>query len=470
MCLKPLQIRRINPVTHGSRIDVVPCGKCMECTRAKQNSYAFLCSREARQTGSVIFVTLTYAPEHLPFTGRFEVYDKETGQILDYSKPIPILEQHEQKVRALYDSVHGDLCGQQIEVPRNYLPVETPPSERRQWTAKDGTPVSFEYIGPGAGLYGVQYDATGTRTRVVATPSLRREDVKGWLKSGREAYKREYGKRAQFRYFEVGEYGSKRSRPHFHLLFYGADLDTIEFFANRWRKDYGRVDVEVVTARGNDTIQQAYEKVSRYLAKYLCKGEFEKDFVTDGYVERPRRISSKNLGTSSLDDLRAYILGFDVFGEYDPNKPPAHVLTASSMNLLLTRKYLYKYDKNGRQIQIKIPKVIIDRVYSVTYGKPKEWLQDMGFSPKKGAESFVFRASHKRSTLHRKLVAYQKRLIEDGLNATIDLASASRSLGPTSLAFRRAFTELQNAPLASRYAAASRYRQELRNFYQNDRY
>lgn len=469
MCLHPVQIPRRNPVTHSSRIDVVPCGKCLECLRRKQSDYAFISVREAQASGNIVFLTLTYKPEKLPFSGVFESVSTESGQIIDRSKIFKVRPEYEDECRALYDFSYQNLCGCQIEVPTYFLETPSPLVEEKRWKSLSGTDISFPLIRESGLVYGNEYDRGGTYERALITPSLRRQDVKDWLKSSREAYKRSHGKRLEFRYFEVGEYGSHTHRPHYHILLYGISLADANFLADRWRAEYGRVDVEEVVARGSDSLAVAQEKVSRYLAKYLCKGEFEESFVTAGYVERPRRVSSRNLGTRSLDALRRYILAFDVFGEYDPDCPPPHVLTDSSMDVLLSRRYLNKVDKNGNPIQVKIPKTIIERVYSRAYGKSKEWRQNMGFSPK-GKTSFVFRLSHQRTTLQRRLAAYQKRLHEDRLLQSVLCSSNGKTDGPSSMAFRQNFAALTYASETSRKTSAKVYRKKLSDFYAQDRF
>lgn len=470
MCLNPVQIRRVNPLTHSSRIDVVPCGKCMECLRRKQSDYAFISSRQALESGNIVFMTLTYRPEALPFVGVFESVSLESGQVLDRSKIHKINPEYYEEVRSTYRSQFADVCGQSVEVPTYFLDTPSPLVEKKFVTLLSGEVASFDFIKESGEVYGNKHVQCGTRERALVTPSLCRDDVKTWLKSSREAYKRQFGHRLDFKYFEVGEYGTKRSRPHYHILFYGISLLDAQFLANRWREQFGRVDIEEVTPRNGDTLQVAHEKVSRYLAKYLCKGEFEQEFVSCGYVERPRRVSSRRLGTENLDSLRAYILGFDVLGEYDPNCPPPHVLTRSSMDLLLSRRYLYKYDRNGNVITQKIPKAIVDRVYSVLYGKSQMERKRMGFVRSSRQACVVVRSSHSRSLLQRKILAYQKEMLAARDLADVRAASREGSFGPSSLDFRLAYSALQSASKSSRNASASRYRRELHAFYQRDLY
>lgn len=78
MCLTPVMVKR----TYAARpyLNVVPCGKCLECVKDKQNEYIIRSIEEFRKRPMMTFFTLTYAPEALPMNG-FEVVDEETGEI-----------------------------------------------------------------------------------------------------------------------------------------------------------------------------------------------------------------------------------------------------------------------------------------------------------------------------------------------------------------------------------------------------
>lgn len=83
MCLCPVTITR----RYGSRVyqQQVPCGKCEECVKDRQNAYAIRAIEEARKRGSMVFFTLTYSPEALPMTDEFDI-DEDTGECLKYGE------------------------------------------------------------------------------------------------------------------------------------------------------------------------------------------------------------------------------------------------------------------------------------------------------------------------------------------------------------------------------------------------
>lgn len=70
MCVSPLLIRN-KQIGNGSNTYTtpVPCGKCPECVKSKRNAWTFRINKELEISSTPLFVTLTYAPEHLPKGG-----------------------------------------------------------------------------------------------------------------------------------------------------------------------------------------------------------------------------------------------------------------------------------------------------------------------------------------------------------------------------------------------------------------
>ena len=67
MCLNPIQIKTEDafgiPVNQS-----VPCGKCIECLKDRQNSWKIRLIEEARDHRYVYFFTLTYNDDSVPFS------------------------------------------------------------------------------------------------------------------------------------------------------------------------------------------------------------------------------------------------------------------------------------------------------------------------------------------------------------------------------------------------------------------
>src|SRR4051794_29862641 len=53
----------------------LPCGQCIGCRLERSRQWAIRCSHEAKLHEENCFITLTYAPEHLPPGGTLVVKD-----------------------------------------------------------------------------------------------------------------------------------------------------------------------------------------------------------------------------------------------------------------------------------------------------------------------------------------------------------------------------------------------------------
>lgn len=72
MCTSPLFIRSYG--IDGTKTMLIPCGKCAECLKQKQNDYMVRIYEELMQVNKACFVTLTYSNSNVPF---FEVDGKK---------------------------------------------------------------------------------------------------------------------------------------------------------------------------------------------------------------------------------------------------------------------------------------------------------------------------------------------------------------------------------------------------------
>ena len=83
MCLCPVALTR---ECCGKKYTAfVPCGKCEECIKDKQNEYVIRSIEESLKVGNAWFITLTYNDDTVPvvFTDEGEI-DEETGEIIEY--------------------------------------------------------------------------------------------------------------------------------------------------------------------------------------------------------------------------------------------------------------------------------------------------------------------------------------------------------------------------------------------------
>lgn len=65
MCTSPITIK-YNSI-EGNHAKLVPCGKCFECLKTKQNDYFVRIYEELTHCSKACFITLTYAPKNVPY-------------------------------------------------------------------------------------------------------------------------------------------------------------------------------------------------------------------------------------------------------------------------------------------------------------------------------------------------------------------------------------------------------------------
>ena len=133
--------------------------------------------------------------------------------------------------------------------------------------------------------------------------SLKKKDVQDFMKRLRRQL--EYHKLGAIRsYLVVGEYGSKRQRPHYHLLLLGWSPNDLVFFKYSYSGEplYTSAFLESVWQKGFCPVGTVKDNAAAYVARYGRK-LFEKEQVKR---EKPFMLSSRNI---SLADGKVGALG-----------------------------------------------------------------------------------------------------------------------------------------------------------------
>lgn len=127
-------------------------------------------------------------------------------------------------------------------------------------------------------------------------PTLNRKHVKDYFKRLRQAHARA-GCTKTIKYYCVGEYGKKSSRPHYHAIIYNARPDLIQ---SCWTLSYTSSKHDRIPA-GNVHIDECNMATICYTTQYLFKGKTVPNFKGD---PRQREFAnmSKCLGVNYLTE------------------------------------------------------------------------------------------------------------------------------------------------------------------------
>ena len=242
MCTRPFT-KTFPPSVHerylgitSPRVLNIPCGKCFECLKKRQNDLSVRVYNEARSKGSATFVTLTYKPQCLPLAQSHWIANKVTGEFSIVDPPTLVTKN--------LDAIRSDCAAFHRLNKGDVYCIDVPLTELSKYDEEN------EHF-------------------VRITPTLYYEDVKLCMKRFRKKLDKE------FTYNAVGEYGMSEvggHRPHYHLVFFGLKQSEVELFTDCWEYGYTKVkQVNFVNRDGSDGLF----KVSRYIGKYCTKGHMD---------------------------------------------------------------------------------------------------------------------------------------------------------------------------------------------------
>lgn len=253
MCLSPVTVTFLNAFQQRESI-AAPCGKCLECVQADQNSWKIRMIEESKSWPYCYFFTLTYRDSALP-VNVVDVYNKEIKSTC-----------------RLYDDAVDSA---------NYEVLSTGcKKDIQDWLKR-------------------------FRTRYVR----RKAYSLGLTVKDFKASKGLYTKlKPELRYFICLEYGPNGThRPHYHgCLFTNVSPRDIGILVSDWTSRYGFVTWSRVRPR-NDAAN-ALSAPANYVSKYCCKGEFSSrtEDIEQGFIDKAWRLVSKGLGAAYVERARSY--------------------------------------------------------------------------------------------------------------------------------------------------------------------
>lgn len=225
----------------------VPCGHCELCQERRQNDFSARCNMEAATSyTSPVMVTLTYDRHHLPIEKKVAVHHLT-------SDPDRMYTTYEWRfagrLSELYHLRKNDMVRRMVWYKKDVQMFLD--RLRHRWVRSSRVPIGYASI-------------------------LSADDP---TFAGRAAaYRAEY----PFRYVCVAEYGSKRGRPHYHLILYNVPYEIKSQFDFR---EIAQLKSDILSAWGMCLMWQRSEgfydsrsvqcevarDAGKYVGKYLSK-------------------------------------------------------------------------------------------------------------------------------------------------------------------------------------------------------
>lgn len=395
MCTNPRTLRypaSVNDRLRGVFTDgetQVPCGKCAECMKKKQNSIRFRVMHEAQKAGKMDFLTLTYNNDTLPISHSLWSVERDSGEMSLYGEPL-VCKDVPQYVR---QQIVGDFESERQHKMKSLL-------------------VKHEFS-----------DFDSERDYFLSySPSHNYDDVKNCFKRIRKYYHDLTGKNADFSYLCVPEFGEHYSRrPHYHLCLFGAPELFVHFFVRAWSEGFykpkakllqlhpkqglsrstfctrelaialgienfrcyqplmGFIDSRHVNAVNEDG-SSGFAKCANYIGKYVGKGVFEDALVKDGFIHLPRIGISKHFGQLP-DDMVRWHLCKDIFGDYD-DKTLSDVPEEKLNQIVpaVVRRLIHSYNGKDYALPIQFLNQIFQRSLALSRNQFPSYLKDIAFS------------------------------------------------------------------------------------------
>lgn len=356
MCLSPVALTR--EIAGRKYTEHVPCGKCNQCVKEKQNEYVIRTIEEANKRGNVWFFTLTYSNEHAPVTfdldGDIKEEDPETGEVFfDDSAKLLTLNRHDitdwkKRVRTKLNKrrkKNGQspldfgylICGEYG--PKTHRPhyhglfigmqKEDVMEFKRDWEAHYGF-TQFNYIPsiPVNGQSQVEATAKYVSKYVVKMQDLEDENVKnGKVQKPRKQTSVGYGMPTRARFERMRNY---------HLcndIFPNVDMDKV---FNMKPEDMKRLVKEVIKRRKYKNNGKDYKLPNYYKRKLF--------YLKDEDTGKVRASSLQRVVSRTMEmDVRAD------FARQLCEMAANYVVTADSDGYFEASKMLCRSEENRRQ-------------------------------------------------------------------------------------------------------------------------
>lgn len=406
MCLSPIPFRYVNFLGFNESCDL-PCGKCVECLKNKQNDWKIRSIEESKNWKHGYFFTLTYAEDNLPYyLPEFKFVDEHSS--CEFTEASMLLAR-----------------GKDVDYVHPYCKYSTVlSSDVSSWIKR-------------------------WRTNCYR---MRSRDFGLTISDIKKSKDYEHLK-PKFSYFICSEYGPNGThRPHYHgLLFTDMPRRYVASLFNDWRKNFGYVKISSLAYRNVGETNMA-SSAANYVSKYCCKGEFASriEDIEHGLCNPCFTLVSNGYGLGYIERNKNYhIVKSKVdLGALNNNKP----FTCYDIDSIINRRHYF----DGSYCY-SLPRYYKERLFMEKIKRPK-----FVFYP--GTRKTDIRHYYRYAPHNSLCLQIKNRLRDKHLDAYFKRFEELKSSYPDLSDFEIDII-ISNRDLADREAREKKIRNNLNKFY-----
>ena len=255
----------------------VPCHKCIQCQLTRKSIDTLNIDLESQYNSKYQdFLTLTYSDSCLPYLD-FNYLNLEDVGFVDFFSSAGYLD----SFKFGLDATNRMPC----------VPIRFGDRKKKMFNPRTGkyylvrdSYYNKPFYSSFYNLYSVKdvvlynerinkyFEKYPSRSRGIRkegiVPILWKEDLQRFIDRLRLYFKREFGEKARFKYFAVGEYGTESLRPHWHILLFHSSVSIHRAITSCESDNYNK-NLSEVWSYGNIYSEATDGHISDYLSGYV---------------------------------------------------------------------------------------------------------------------------------------------------------------------------------------------------------